>query len=128
MMPRTKVRNSLADLRKVLLEEKAQLEWERRQAEPPATIGSGDSADQAAAFQEQFVALQRNDLQATKIRLVEAALARMETGEFGQCLECDEPIAPARLRAVPWASYCVSCQEQRDSKQDPEKMRFALSP
>lgn len=127
-MPRTKAGNPLAEYRKALLDEKAQLQWERRQAEPPQTIGTGDSADQAAAFQDQFVALQQKDLQATKIRLIEAALVRLETGEFGLCLECDEPIAAARLRVVPWASYCVSCQEQRDSRQDPERLRFALSP
>lgn len=126
-MPRTKVRDSIADFRQTLLDEKSQMEWERRQAEPPATIGSGDSADQAAAFQEQFVALQRKDQQAVKIKLIDAALARIVTGEFGQCLECEEPIAPARLRAVPWASYCVGCQEQRDTRQGSEEVRFALS-
>lgn len=126
-MPRTKVRDPIADFRQTLLDEKSQMEWERRQAEPPATIGSGDSADQAAAFQEQFVALQRKDQQAVKIKLIDAALARIVTGEFGQCLECEEPIAPARLRAVPWASYCVGCQEQRDTRQGSEEVRFALS-
>lgn len=126
-MPRTKVRDPIAGFRQILLDEKSQMEWERRQSEPTATIGSGDSADQAAAFQEQFVTLQRKDQQAVKIKLIDAALARIVTGEFGQCLECEEPIAPARLRAVPWASYCVACQQQHDTQQESERPRFALS-
>lgn len=128
MMPRTKVLDPIAEFRHALLDEKSQMEWERRQSEPPPTIGTGDSADQAAAFQEQFVTLQRKDQQAIKIRLIDAALSRIETGEFGLCLECDEPIAPARLRAVPWASYCVACQERQDEGQGSEKARFAFSP
>lgn len=126
-MPRTVLRDPIAEIRRALLDEKTQLEWERRQSEPPATIGTGDSADQAAAFQEQFVSLQRKDQQAVKIRLIDAALARIESGDFGQCLECDEEIAPARLRAVPWALYCVKCQEQQDERREPERARFAVS-
>ena len=126
-MPRTKLRDPIAEIRRALLDEKSQMEWERRQSEPPPVIGTGDSADQAAAFQEQFVTLQRKDQQAIKIKLIDAALARIETGEFGHCLECDEEIAPARLRAVPWASYCVSCQQQQDLRQEKERIRFAIS-
>ena len=31
---------------------------------------------------------------------------------YGICLECDEPISAKRLEAVPWARYCVACQER----------------
>ncbi len=125
MMPRSRVRDSSDGFRKALLDERAQMLWERRQSGPLAPIGGGDSADQAAAFQEQFVTLHRNDLQASKIRLVDAALARLDAGEFGRCLECDAAIAPARLRAVPWASYCVTCQQQRDLRDEEGRSRVA---
>ena len=42
------------------------------------------------------------------------ALARMEEGEFGLCMECGEEISPKRLMAVPWADCCVECQHQRE--------------
>jgi DnaK suppressor protein len=45
---------------------------------------------------------------------VEAALARIRSGEFGLCLGCDKSIPARRLQVVPWAAYCVSCQEQAD--------------
>jgi len=46
-----------------------------------------------------------------------AALKRIDDGEFGICLECEEPISPKRLTALPWAGYCLHCQELRDSQE-----------
>lgn len=44
-----------------------------------------------------------------------AALRRIEEGEFGICLDCEESISPKRLAAVPWAVCCLHCQESRDT-------------
>jgi RNA polymerase-binding transcription factor DksA len=41
---------------------------------------------------------------------VEAALGRLATGSYGECVDCGEPIAPARLRAYPAATRCIECQ------------------
>jgi len=38
----------------------------------------------------------------------------LEEGRYGICEDCEENIAPARLKAVPWARCCVACQELRD--------------
>ena len=43
------------------------------------------------------------------------ALRRIDDGEFGVCLECEDPISPKRLAAVPWAKYCLHCQERHDA-------------
>ena len=48
----------------------------------------------------------RRDIQRTRIT---AALARLEEGEFGYCLECGEEIAPKRLELDPTAPTCISC-------------------
>src|SRR5215467_5603988 len=48
------------------------------------------------------------------LRDVRAALERIEEGEYGACFECDEEISHKRLRAVPWATLCITCQEQAD--------------
>jgi DnaK suppressor protein len=45
-----------------------------------------------------------------------AALKRIDDGEYGICLDCEEPIAPKRLAAVPWAEYCLHCQKIRDDE------------
>lgn len=46
---------------------------------------------------------------------VRAALARIESGEYGVCSSCDEPIDTRRLNAVLWAERCVPCQEKMDA-------------
>jgi DnaK suppressor protein len=40
---------------------------------------------------------------------VEAALARVDAGTYGECERCGDPIAPARLEARPAAARCVAC-------------------
>ena len=45
------------------------------------------------------------------LREISGALHRMETGHYGTCMECEEPISAKRLDAVPWARYCVKCQD-----------------
>jgi len=48
---------------------------------------------------------------------IDAALKRIVDGEFGICLDCEEVIAPKRLAAVPWAAYCLHCQESHDAQE-----------
>jgi DnaK suppressor protein len=51
-------------------------------------------------------------------KAVETAISLLETGEYGICQECGEPINPKRLEAIPWTMLCVRCQEARDSVKD----------
>ena len=45
---------------------------------------------------------------------VRDALQRIEAGAYGACVECGEPIEPARLEAVPWTLRCRKDQEKQD--------------
>jgi RNA polymerase-binding protein DksA len=47
---------------------------------------------------------------------VDAALARMRGGTYGECVDCGEPIAPARLAAYPTATRCIECQEAHEAR------------
>jgi len=60
------------------------------------------------------------DRESLRLREVRAALARMEEGSYGICLGCDQPIPTKRLDAVPWAAYCVRCQEAVDAQRTKE--------
>jgi DnaK suppressor protein len=62
------------------------------------------------------VAIRNLDRESRLLKSVEEALARIETGDFGVCLRCDETIPKKRLKAVPWASHCLSCQEKLDRR------------
>jgi DnaK suppressor protein len=46
--------------------------------------------------------------------LVSEALQRIDEDMFGICAECEEPIGEKRLKALPWAKYCITCQERAD--------------
>ena len=48
---------------------------------------------------------------------IDAALKRIDHGEFGICLDCEEAISPKRLAALPWARYCLHCQELHDAQE-----------
>lgn len=48
------------------------------------------------------------------VRRIDDALDRIESKEFGSCLECGKKVQPGRLDAVPWARHCIECQELQD--------------
>ena len=47
---------------------------------------------------------------------VDAALARIRSGTYGECADCGDPIAPARLAAYPTATRCIGCQEAHEAR------------
>ncbi len=67
---------------------------------------------QAAAERDVLVGLLNRDAQLRDD--LRRAFDLMEEGTYGVCEDCEESIAPARLKAIPWARCCVSCQEMRD--------------
>jgi len=73
--------------------------------------------DQAPVLHDQFVALRRHHLGHRKFKLIDAALARLDRGEFGICDECGRTISPKRLQVIPWAAYCIACQDQFDAEE-----------
>jgi DnaK suppressor protein len=68
--------------------------------------------DQAPISHDEFVSSRLNTLEYAQLKLVNEALDRIESGDYGICLSCDRPIPGKRLRALPWARFCVACQEQ----------------
>lgn len=79
--------------------------------ETVAQLGRVADDDQAQISHAEFVTSRMNGLDYHQLRLVEEALDRLDAGDYGICLACEEPIAEKRLRALPWARYCVTCQD-----------------
>ena len=69
----------------------------------------GADADKIAY--DDFVLLRVNQSLYSQLRLVEDALDRLELGEYGRCVGCGTAIPPKRLEAIPWARFCITCQE-----------------
>ena len=76
-----------------------------------ARMGRVAEEDQAQLSHDEFVSLRLNSLDYGQLRLVEEALDRVQSGDYGVCLACERPIPSKRLLALPWARYCVPCQE-----------------
>jgi DnaK suppressor protein len=76
-----------------------------------AHMGRVAEDDQAQVSHDEFVSLRMNGLDYRQLRQVEEALDRLDAGDYGICLACEEAIAEKRLQALPWARYCVTCQE-----------------
>ena len=72
---------------------------------------SGDSAEQAQERENDEVVDAIGNETALSIKVIQAALARIENGTYGQCDSCGESIGAARLKAIPEATRCVDCVE-----------------
>jgi DnaK suppressor protein len=83
-----------------------------------ARMGRVAEDDQAQMSHEEFVSLHLNSLDYGQLRLVEEALDRLDSGDYGICLCCDQPIPGKRLNALPWARYCIPCQEREGVQLD----------
>jgi DnaK suppressor protein len=75
----------------------------------------GDMADQASGNNEVHIALKLKQTDAKILQAIEEALQRLEKGTYGMCRDCGEPIAPARLNAIPWTRVCIACKEKQAS-------------
>jgi DnaK suppressor protein len=73
----------------------------------------GDMADQASGNNEVHIQLKLKQTDAKILQAIEEALRRIDHGTYGVCRDCGEPIAEARLRAIPWTRVCITCKEKQ---------------
>ena len=100
--------------RRILTAKVAELERFTRQRDGIVVERSADQLDEIQAALQRALAVCNLDREFTQLRDARAALRRIEDGSFGTCQECDEDIHPKRLAAVPWAIFCIRCQEAVD--------------
>jgi DnaK suppressor protein len=70
-----------------------------------------DEGDLSQQHHEEWLFLNRNSIDMKLLREISGALKRIDLGSYGVCPECEEDISVKRLDAVPWARYCVTCQD-----------------
>lgn len=124
----------LSSLRQQLLEERAEYVHQIKMIDD--TFGRGDGHDgPMQTIDDSVVSNHPGDLGSETferekdlglrsgferhLREIDDALARMESGHYGVCEECGQPIPEARLMAMPSATACIHCQERRESLNDP---------
>ncbi len=72
-----------------------------------------DFGDWCQKSHDEWLFLNQNRLQVALLRDIEDGLHRLEEGSYGVCQSCGEPISVKRLEALPWAKFCVPCQDQQ---------------
>jgi len=82
------------------------------QAPDQMTYGSQAAAASQVFEQQRDLAL--HDRAAIHLEAIEAALARLDAGTYGTCVDCGRGVAPDRLDALPWAARCIECQATYD--------------
>ena len=85
-----------------------------RHREDIAIEKAADEMDNVQLAAERELAISHLHMESSLLRSVTAALLRIKEGSYGLCLNCEELISPKRLQALPWAAYCVPCQEAVD--------------
>ena len=77
---------------------------------------TSDALDQTQSAADRDLAVEALNRHSARLREVDAALARINDNTYGICLHCEEDIGARRLKAVPWAGYCIACQQRRDAR------------
>lgn len=70
-----------------------------------------DIVDRANNSYNRELMFALSDAERHQLIAVDEALERVEAGTYGECMNCGREIGEKRLDAVPWARYCIKCQE-----------------
>jgi len=77
---------------------------------------AADIADDAVQSYDRQLMMGLGEKELRKLKLVEEAIGKVDTGQYGICLECEELIPEGRLTVIPYASHCVDCLEMIEKK------------
>ncbi|HEX8458699.1 MAG TPA: TraR/DksA family transcriptional regulator [Pyrinomonadaceae bacterium] len=104
-------RDRLLERREGLFRQVTEAEMSSRERDLEATQDPADMAANAYT-KELLISMSANDRRL--LALIDEALNRIETGGFGECVNCGEPVQEKRLEAVPWARFCLKCQDLQE--------------
>ena len=82
-------------------------------------LDQGESSEVDIQEDIEFALIQ---MKAETLNKIDAALRRLDEGSYGDCFECGEEIAQARLRALPFAVRCKDCEEARETAEQRERV------
>jgi DnaK suppressor protein len=102
------------EIKKILLAKQRELGSRQVRLEDIAIQRTAEVLDEIQQNADRTLALDSLTRNWETASLIAEALRRINDGTYGSCAECDEPVSEKRLAAIPWAKYCISCQEFAD--------------
>jgi len=78
---------------------------------------ASDALDEVQLMGERELAIRNLDRDSNALRQIHRALSRIANGTYGVCLHCEEDILSKRMAAVPWAAFCIKCQQKIDLRE-----------
>ena len=87
-----------------------------RRRDEIAVENAPDALDRIQGATDRELAICRIESDFSRLQSVRTALQRIADGTYGTCFRCEREIAPKRLKAVPWAAYCLACQTSADTQ------------
>jgi len=81
-----------------------------------AVQGAAETIEETMLSDQREMAVRTLDQSTRQLREVRVALQRLANGTYGWCEECEREISGKRLDALPWARYCVRCQERAEAQ------------
>jgi DnaK suppressor protein len=76
-----------------------------------------DETDLAASEVNQNLVFKLRDRERQLLSKIDEAMARIEEGTFGTCMDCEENIEIRRLEARPVSTLCIACKERQEHKE-----------
>lgn len=106
----------VAKLKELLLEKRREVsalyQLDVKAGQESTDDNADDFADRANNSYNRETMFALSDNERTRVLMIDEALKRIENGSYGYCVHCGNQIGIERLHAIPWARYCIDCQEK----------------
>jgi len=106
-------RKKLLEIKGQILKKMNQTYSESKEVENNVAQDLADKAE--SSYTKEFL-LSLTDSERGQLLEIDEALRTLEKGDFGLCQMCGQPISKKRLEAVPWAAYCIDCQQKVEAE------------
>jgi len=104
-------RKKLLDRKKEIVVQLSEFHSESREIETGIAMDVGDKAE--ISYTKEFL-LSLSDVERAQLGMIDQALKRLDSEEFGLCEDCGKSIAKKRLDVIPWTPHCITCQKKEE--------------
>ncbi len=106
-------KKKLVETKNQIVRKMSQIYSESKEVESGATADLADKAE--SSYTKEFL-LSLTDTEREQLLQIDEALRALDKGTYGVCQACGQAISRKRLEALPWATYCIECQQKLEQE------------